>query len=612
MWPRLATTLLILTLFGAVTAVTAAAAGFTESEDRPVKDPDNSQDNPLTAAAPIPWNLAAFATAFPNRAVLVRGTLDAGDSDAYAVSLATGQLILAAVFEDAAGERNDFALGLFAGTAPPALASDDDAGPGFAARLAFAATSTGTQRIAVSGFGDTAWNGAHQEAKTALLPYTLVIAAASNPPALQESGSNDTLASANALPSEAGVIGASLAPGDLDHFKLDLEAGDRLAVSVFDLKSGLFQSASGERNDAVVGIFSPSGSLLASGLDDDGGPGFMPNRLFTVPAGQGGSWKIAVTGFGDSLFTGAHTAGPFDYLLVVARERACPNVTPLISNLVTSTGKTYLTAALRGGDHYYTDRTVAGRHVLVDIPAAYECSQWIRTANDDKSVSSTTHLSFTLSQAASVFVGYDTRASAQPPPPWLANGFTALGEIVDVADPDPLQEFALFRRDFAAGSVVLGGNHPSGSGSNYVVFARPLDTLDPAHAFAISGLPASASVTIAGVTVAVQRLAGQTDADLAASLAAAVNANATLAAAHIFGLASGAAFVTTGTIQSYYLTPVGVPVLPAWGALLLCAALGLTSARKRASRGFISEGASQNGVCASPSRTCTTPSHRLR
>jgi hypothetical protein len=549
----------------------AAAAGFTEFEDRPTKDGDNSEDDPLTAADPVPWNLASFATAFPGRAKLIRGTLDAKDVDAYAFALTSGQLLLAALFETAAGEKNDTSLGLFAGTTPPALASDDDSGSGFLSRLSFPVTSTSTQRIAVTGFGDTSWNGTHQEATGGLVPYTLVVAAVSNPPPFQETEGNNSLATANPLPAEAGVVGGTLGVGDVDYFKIDLEAGDRLAVSVFDLKTGLFQVASGERNDTQLGLFTPAGALASGGTNDDGGPGMMSNLLFTVPAGQGGTWKVALSGFGDTAFTGAHKEGPFSYLLVVARERACPNVTPLISGITVSTGKAYVTANLRGGDFYYIDRTNPGQHVLVDVPAAYECSQWIKTANDDKSVSATSHLGFTLSQASSVFVGFDTRSASEPP--WLATGFTPTGDIADVADPDKTQEFRILRRDFAAGTVTLGGNLPSNAGSNYVVFARPLDLTDPVHAFTIPGLPAAISVTVSGVTLQVTRQNGQTAAQFAGSIAAAINANATLAAARVFGIASGVTFVTTGTLQNVTVQSVPVPALPGAWMLALCAAL---------------------------------------
>ncbi len=187
----------------------------------------------------------------------------------------------------------------------------------------------------------------------------------------------------------------------------------------------------------------------STGPNDDGGAGFASNGLYTANAG--GIWKIAVSGFGDDAFDGSHQEAPFDYLLVVARERACPVVVPLISNIVASTANAYSVATLSGGDHYYTDRNNAGRHVVVDIPPAYARSEWIKTPNNDKNVSDPDHLEFVLLADASVFVGYDSRATGEPS--WLATGFTPTNETLDVADPSPDQEFDLLRRDFAAGSV---------------------------------------------------------------------------------------------------------------------------------------------------------------
>ena len=112
----------------------------------------------------------------------------------------------------------------------------------------------------------------------------------------------------------------------------------------------------------MLGLFTPAGALAAGGTNDDGGPGFMSNLLFTVPAGQAGTWKVALTGFGDTAFTGAHKEAAFPYLIVAARERACPNVTALISGITTTTGKAYVTANLKGGDFYYIDRTTPRAH----------------------------------------------------------------------------------------------------------------------------------------------------------------------------------------------------------------------------------------------------------
>jgi hypothetical protein len=559
-----------LALLACATAMALASgvhADFAEFEDNPFQDPNDLEVDPLSAAAPVPWNGVPFASAFPDGVKLIRGSLDAGDVDAYAFSLEAGQLVLGALFEDAAGERNDTELGLFGGGVVPPLASDDDGGSGFLSRFAFGVTSSATFQVGVTGFGDALWNGDHQEAGSGLVPYRLVVAATSDPPSRVELEPNDSVGTATMLPIGGAVVGASLASGDVDFFSIELEAGDRLAISVFDLETGHFESAAGERNDTLLTLLDPWGAAASAGPNDDGGAGFASNALYTADAG--GLWTVAVSGFGDDAFVGDHQEAAFDYLLVVARERACPSVVPLISNIAVSTANPYSVAALKEGDHYYTDRNDAGRHVLVDIPPAYACSQWIKTANNDKNVSDPGHLGFVLLADASVFVGYDSRATGEPS--WLATGFTPTNETLDVADPSPNQEFDLLRRDFAAGSVVLGGNAAPGAGSNYVVFARPLPTDDPEQSFTVPDDASMLSITISGVVIEVSRPAGQTSADFAEVLAQAVNTHPTLAAARIYGLASGATFVTTGQIEdAAVLNPVPLsPVVNLVGLILL-------------------------------------------
>ena len=547
---------------------TVAAADFTEFEDQPFQDPSNAENNPLSAASPVPWDDADFSTAFPDGVKLIRGTLDVGDVDAYAFSFAAGELVLGALFEDFAGERNDTTLGIFTGGTTPPLVNDDDAGSGFLSRFAFTTTLTSTHEISVTGFGDTAYDGSHDEAQDGLVPYWLVVAATTNPPPLAEVEGNDTPIDATPLPESGGVVGAALDAGDVDYYSIVLETGDRIAISVFDLKNGLFESAGGERNDALVGVFDPNDLLAAGGANDDGGPGWMSNLLFT--AGSDGVWKVAVSGFGDDAFDGSHQEAGFDYLLVVARERACPNVTPLISSITASTANSYVLAELQGGDHYYTDRNGAAKHVLVDIPPDYLCSEWIKTANNDKNVTDQNHLNFTLLEDASVFIAYDTRATSEPA--WLASAFTPLGEVVDIADPSPSQEFDLLRRDFAAGSVVLGGNEAPGANSNYSVFARPLPLGDPSQALPVPPGASAVALTISGVWIQVQRSPGDTTEEFTQAIAAAINADSTLSAARIYGLASGTTLVTTGTIESSSIAR-NLPALPLPGLVVLVSLL---------------------------------------
>lgn len=553
-----------------------AFGDFTEFEDRPFLTPGGAEETDLGLPQQLPESGALFRSAYPSGVKLVRGSLDANDIDVIEVGLSAGELLLTTVFERDPSAGLDPVLGVFSGAALPPLAIDDDGGRGLQARLGYAA-GAGTFQVGVSGFGDSAFNGTHAEALRAIAEYELVLAVVTEPADVQEGdlspgpqGRNDSLLSADLLPTSGAAVGANLAENDVDYYAIDLEEHDRLLVAVFDLRSGSFEFAGGESNDPVLAFFDHTNTLVTSATDDDGAAGFLPSRSLTVPAGQSGRWSIAVSGFGDSSFDGSHDEGPFDYVLVVARDRACPNVADLISNIAASTTNIYTKAELEGGDHYYTDRVGEQRHVLVDVPEDIECGQWIKTANDDKFVTSFPHLSFSLAQDASVYIGYDSRATGEPS--WLAADFTPLPERIDILDSDFSQEFDLFRRDFEAGTVSLGGNNAPGAGSNYVVVTLPIDVQETNESFEVpAAIPTGAlTATIDGVVVTISVTSSQTPAQVADALAAAVNANPSLQSARVFGLGSGNFFVTTGSLEGWSFVP-NLPV--GSGGLLLLALL---------------------------------------
>ncbi|MEM7413430.1 MAG: hypothetical protein AAF430_24575 [Myxococcota bacterium] len=567
-----------------------ASADWTEFEDQPFLDPGGAEVDGLASAEPIPTGGADFFDRFGGGPVLVRGHLDAGDIDAYAVSLTSGDLLLATLFDANSGAFLDPVLGVFSGGALPALSLDDDGGPGFGNQLGHLAGGTGVFELGVSGFGDAAFDGTHDEALQALAPYELVLSVARDGALPLEhdltGADNDVAARANLLAGNGGLVRATLAANDVDYYAIELEEGDRLFASVYDLRDSGFDFGAGERPDPVVGLWDPNGVAPSSSADDDAARALLPARTFTVPPGGGGRWTVAVSGFGDTAFDGTHDEGPFDYVFSLVRDRACPSIPALVSGISASTANSYVLATLEGGDHYYTDRTNPQSHVLVDVPEELECAEWIQTANNDKNVSTNPHLQFSLAQDATVYIGYDTRATAEPS--WLAQDFTPTTMLVDIADPDPVQEFDVLRRDFAAGPVALGGNLAPGAGSNYIVIVKPLDTDDADQAYQLPSVIGTGfvSITVNGVVVIVATTAGQTAASLASALAAAINADATLQSQRIFALASGDTVVTTGTIDEVVLgfpVPGLTPFALALTALLLAAA-AWSALRERPSR----------------------------
>jgi hypothetical protein len=85
------------------------------------------------------------------------------------------------------------------------------------------------------------------------------------------------------------------------------------------------------------------------------------------------------------------------------------------------------------------------------VPAALAGSAWIRSANLSRGYTGATLASFTISQAADVYVGIDNRTSA---PSWMS-GWTSSGlQIVNSESPG--RTFVLYRKNFPAGTVSLG------------------------------------------------------------------------------------------------------------------------------------------------------------
>lgn len=126
----------------------------------------------------------------------------------------------------------------------------------------------------------------------------------------------------------------------------------------------------------------------------------------------------------------------------------------------------YRAVSLATGVQQYVDRT----YTITSIPAVLMGAQLIRTANDDKTQSAATWITFTVDQPVHVYVAYDSRATSRPA--WLsAATWTAVGLALGTSDAS----LTLYRRDFGTGTVTLGGNQASpGNGqSHYAVVVVP-------------------------------------------------------------------------------------------------------------------------------------------
>ncbi|MBA3965256.1 MAG: PKD domain-containing protein [Nitrospirales bacterium] len=134
-----------------------------------------------------------------------------------------------------------------------------------------------------------------------------------------------------------------------------------------------------------------------------------------------------------------------------------------ITNLTVASGQSYVVPAsgLQAGGTVYIDRA----YTFTTVPSSVQGAAYIRTANNDKTATTATFLSFTVNQPVSVSVAHDVRLT--PKPSWLST-FTDTGANLVTSDTT----LRLFVRSFPAGTITLGGNAGSG-GSMYSVIVQP-------------------------------------------------------------------------------------------------------------------------------------------
>ena len=147
----------------------------------------------------------------------------------------------------------------------------------------------------------------------ALALAALLAAASPALAAVSEVEGNGSLAAANALTLAGGglLVEAELAAGDVDFYSFPVSDGDFVTLSVIETADGAFR-------DAQMRLYDDSDAVVAQ--DDDAGPGFLPALRLRVPAGGGGTWKVAVTGFDDANFDGVGHGEEFPYQLVIGAE----------------------------------------------------------------------------------------------------------------------------------------------------------------------------------------------------------------------------------------------------------------------------------------------------
>jgi len=115
---------------------------------------------------------------------------------------------------------------------------------------------------------------------------------------------------------------------------------------------------------------------------------------------------------------------------------------------------------LKPGALVYGDR----EYTYVSVPDDLMDATYLTTANDDKGNSAKEYLVFTVSAPATVYVGFDNRATQLPG--WLRDWRDTKQSL---RTTDSGCRLKLYAKSFPAGTVALGGNKAPGAGSHYVV-----------------------------------------------------------------------------------------------------------------------------------------------
>jgi hypothetical protein len=153
-----------------------------------------------------------------------------------------------------------------------------------------------------------------------------------------------------------------------------------------------------------------------------------------------------------------------------------PTPTPpsgLISNLVVSDSANAVYWSVRGNlqtrDRHYGDR----EFTISQVEGGLTGSEWIRTANNSKSYTGATLVSFRVNQNADVYVAH--RDDISPKPSWMS-GWTNTGHKLINSEP---HTWTLFRRTFSAGTTVSLGNNGSTHSGMYTIIVKPSSSPTP-------------------------------------------------------------------------------------------------------------------------------------
>jgi hypothetical protein len=110
----------------------------------------------------------------------------------------------------------------------------------------------------------------------------------------------------------------------------------------------------------------------------------------------------------------------------------------------------------------YGDRAYS----LATLPAALVGAAWVRTANSSKTSTADPLVTFTISQAATVYVAVDTRTGKRP---WMDASWSDTGTALTDDESGTARTFEVYGKAFPAGVVSLGPNAANNDGYDIAV-----------------------------------------------------------------------------------------------------------------------------------------------
>ncbi len=128
---------------------------------------------------------------------------------------------------------------------------------------------------------------------------------------------------------------------------------------------------------------------------------------------------------------------------------------PIVSNLNVTTSREYTVGELKVGASAFVDNT---SYYFTQVPSFLAGATYIKTANDDKCLPDPSKfvLRFDVNRPVTIYIAHDDRYATKPM--WMLD-FTLTQESININLPGAeTGRYALYARDYPAGTITLGGN----------------------------------------------------------------------------------------------------------------------------------------------------------